>query len=180
MAQLTGIRHVGTFFFPEGLKKSELALVTLKCSNSFVFCSCAFRFSDIAGAVLKRTNLASITRGGYHTSYPGSLNPHFRSYPEYDWGELRRLFNSKATQGRDTGYPYGQKYRVIDARFVRFRTRPAMSQNLNAQLQQTKKLELFKVTNANSLFFSPSGKKSSKKGSHMTDPSDLRTRVGLE
>ena len=41
---------------------------------------------------------------------------------------------------------------LIDPRFVRFRTRPVMSENLNAQLQKVKKLEHFKVTRPIPLF----------------------------
>ena len=37
-------------------------------------------------------------------------------------------------------YPYDKKYRVIDPRFVCFRIRSVMSENMNSQLQKRKKL----------------------------------------
>ena len=73
------------------------------------------------------------------------------------------------------GYPHGPKYRVIDPRFVRFRIRSVISENLNAQLRIIKKLEHFKVTKAKSGIFGLLGEKTYEKPLDMTDPSEVQS-----
>ncbi len=66
-----------------------------------------------------------------------------------------------------------QKYTSAKTKKTKYNGIFIWDQNLSRIGWKTKKLEPYKVTKANSLFFSSPLDKSAPKSSHMTDPSDL-------
>ena len=118
------------------------------CYNFFLFWSWEFIFSDITDLILKHTNLGSITlyfcHRGYPTTHPiiremfvriqpketQSCSGDFKCYS--DWTNVSLIV-------RWWGTPMDNKYRVIDTRFVRFRIRSAISENMNSEILKTKK-----------------------------------------